>query len=195
MGGLPRDEELVISPPGTLAPGEATVFAETGGERVRLGAAPAEGGTGREVQLLVRGAGARNGVPAAAVTVSAGAGDRFHVGVRLTTDGTAHLVLHPLVPEMPVPHRRGAGPGAQEIPLGVLPPIRRPDHRLSAATRSIRAPDPSRETVREAPHQATAWHDRAAPPGGRGSRAAGRHGGAHRSGGRRRGTEPGGDLP
>ncbi|MFJ4942400.1 sugar kinase [Streptomyces albidoflavus] len=121
VGGLPRDEELVISPPGTLAPGGATVFAETGGERVRLGAAPAEGGTGREVQLLVRGAGARNGVPAAAVTVSAGAGDRFHVGVRLTTDGTAHLVLHPLVPEMPVPHRRGAGPGAQEIPLGVLP--------------------------------------------------------------------------
>ncbi|MFE6719235.1 sugar kinase [Streptomyces albidoflavus] len=121
VGGLPRDEELVISPPGTLAPGGATVFAETGGERVRLGAAPAEGGTGREVQLLVRGAGARSGVPATTVTVSAAAGDRFHVGVRVTTDGTAHLVLHPLTPDAPVPHRHGAQPGAQEIPLGALP--------------------------------------------------------------------------
>ncbi|WTD01230.1 FGGY-family carbohydrate kinase [Streptomyces albidoflavus] len=121
VGGLPRDEELVVSPPGTLAPGGATVFAETGGERVRLGAAPAEGGTGREVQLLVRGAGARSGVPATTVTVSAAAGDRFHVGVRVTTDGTAHLVLHPLALDAPVPDRHGAEPGAQEIPLGALP--------------------------------------------------------------------------
>ncbi|MET7507112.1 sugar kinase [Streptomyces albidoflavus] len=121
VGGLPRDEELVISPPGTLAPGGATVFAETGGERVRIGAAPAEGGTGREVQLLVRGAGARNGVSATAVTVPAAAGDRFHVGVRLTADGTAHLVLHPLAPEVPVPHRHGAEPGVREFPLGALP--------------------------------------------------------------------------
>ncbi|MBK3390589.1 FGGY-family carbohydrate kinase [Streptomyces sp. DEF1AK] len=121
VGGLPRDEELVISPPGTLAPGGATVFAETGGERVRLGAAPAEGGTGREVQLLVRGAGTRGGVSATAVTVSAAAGDRFHVGVRVTTDGTAHLVLHPLAPEAPAPHRHAAEPVAQEIPLGALP--------------------------------------------------------------------------
>ncbi|MGW5881762.1 sugar kinase [Streptomyces koyangensis] len=121
VGGLPRDEELVVSPPGTLAPGGATVFAETGGERVRLGAAPAEGGTGREVQLLVRGAGARSGVPATTVTVSAAAGDRFHVGVRVTTDGTAHLVLHPLAPDAPVPDRHGAEPGAREIPLGALP--------------------------------------------------------------------------
>lgn len=41
--GRPQDGELLISPPGTLVPGGATVFAETDGERVRFGTATAGG--------------------------------------------------------------------------------------------------------------------------------------------------------
>ncbi|WP_369263080.1 sugar kinase [Streptomyces sp. R35] len=45
--GRPRDEELLISPPGTLEPGGATVFAEAGGERVRVRTGSADGAGGR----------------------------------------------------------------------------------------------------------------------------------------------------
>ncbi|WP_327432461.1 sugar kinase [Streptomyces sp. NBC_01236] len=44
--GRPRDEELLISPPGTLEPGGATVFAEAGGERVRVRTGSADGAGG-----------------------------------------------------------------------------------------------------------------------------------------------------
>ncbi|MFE6668063.1 sugar kinase [Streptomyces sp. NPDC057697] len=118
--GRPRGGELLISPPDTLAPGGATVFAESDGERVRFGTASADGSGERAVRILVRGEGAEDGGPAAVVTVPAVAGERFHVGLRLTAEGAAHLVLQPLGRG-----RTGAHP-PEEFPLGVLPDGPRP---------------------------------------------------------------------
>ncbi|MEV5201198.1 sugar kinase [Streptomyces sp. NPDC053720] len=117
--GRPQDGELLISPPGTLVPGGATVFAETDGERVRFGTATAPGSGARAVRLLVRGSGAETGVPAAVVTVPAVAEERFHVGMRVTAEGAAHLVLQPL--GRSGAHPPGAGLPPEEFPLGVLP--------------------------------------------------------------------------
>ncbi|MCX4851178.1 sugar kinase [Streptomyces sp. NBC_00893] len=119
--GRPRDGELLISPPGTLVPGGATVFAETDGERVRFGTATAGGSGAREVRLLVRRSGAEAGVPAAVVTVPAVAEERFHVGMRVTAEGAAHLVLQPLGRVRSGAHPPGAGLPPEEFPLGVLP--------------------------------------------------------------------------
>lgn len=140
--GRPRDEELLISPPGTLEPGGATVFAEAGGDRVRVRtgsadgaggraegtarpadgtAGPAEGtggragGTGgREVRIVVRAAGSGAVAPAGVVTIPpSGDGARFHVGVRLAVDGTARLVLQPLGRSRPGVHPAEDGRAAQ----------------------------------------------------------------------------------
>ncbi|MEV5126336.1 sugar kinase [Streptomyces decoyicus] len=126
VAGRPRDGELLISPPGTLEAGGATVFAETGGQRVRVKAVPADGTGGREVRIVVRAAGTDAAAPVGVVTVpAAGDGARFHVGVRVAADGAAGLVLQPLGPSRP-----GAHPARehlpvelplQEFPLGVLP--------------------------------------------------------------------------
>ncbi|MFC9233415.1 hypothetical protein ACFTZI_31385 [Streptomyces decoyicus] len=126
VAGRPRDGELLVSPPGTLEPGGATVFAEAGGERVRVKAVPGDGTVGREVRIVVRAAGTDAAAPVGVVTVPA-AGDRarFHVGVRVAADGTARLVLQPLGPSRP-----GAHPAQNHLPaeltpeeflLGVLP--------------------------------------------------------------------------
>ncbi|MFE3945727.1 sugar kinase [Streptomyces sp. NPDC059118] len=119
--GRPRDGELLISPPGTLVPGGATVFAETDGERVRFGTATADGSGTRAVRILVRGAGAERGVPMAVVTVPAAAEERFHVGMRVTAEGVAHLVLQPLGRSGPGTRPPGAELPPEEFPLGVLP--------------------------------------------------------------------------
>ncbi|MFF2900269.1 sugar kinase [Streptomyces sp. NPDC057966] len=119
--GRPQDGELLISLPGTLVPGGSTVFAETDGERVRFGTATAGGNGARAVRLLVRGAGAEHGVPAAVVTVPAVAEERFHVGMRVTAEGAAHLVLQPLGHGRTGAHPPGAGLPPEEFPLGVLP--------------------------------------------------------------------------
>ncbi|WP_406333534.1 sugar kinase [Streptomyces sp. NBC_00203] len=143
--GRPRDEELLISPPGTLEPGGATVFAEAGGERVRVRtgsadgaggraegtagpvdgtggwadgtARPAEGAGGREVRIVVRAAGTGAAAPAGVVTIPpSGDGARFHVGVRLAVDGTARLVLQPLGRSRPGVHPAEDGMLAQSPP-------------------------------------------------------------------------------
>ncbi|MEV8351121.1 sugar kinase [Streptomyces niveus] len=124
VAGRPRDGELLISPPGTLVPGGPTVFAEVGGERVRLRTAPATGGGAREVRLLVREAGSGTAVPAGTAMVPAIAGVSLHVGLRVTTDGTARLVLRQLGrnsddADQPVPYPPQLPP--TEIPLGDLP--------------------------------------------------------------------------
>lgn len=140
--GRPRDEELLISPPGTLEPGGATVFAEAGGDRVRVRtgsadgaggraegtagpadrtggradgtAGPAGGTGGREVRIVVRAAGSGAVAPAGVVTVPpSGDGARFHVGVRLAVDGTARLVLQPLGRSRPGVHPAEDGMAAQ----------------------------------------------------------------------------------
>ncbi|MFG2881602.1 sugar kinase [Streptomyces sp. NPDC048297] len=142
--GRPRDGELLVSPPGTLEPGGATVFAEAGGERVRVRTGPADGtgGTGgRDVRILVRAAGTGDAAPVGVVRVPvSGEGVRFHLGVRLAADGTARLVLQPLGRGGRSSERRGlsggrsgrsgeqaaedrvlAHPPPEEFPLGVLP--------------------------------------------------------------------------
>ncbi|MFE3760758.1 hypothetical protein ACFXPI_03190 [Streptomyces sp. NPDC059104] len=112
VGGAPRSEELVISPAGVLEPGGATVFAETGGHRVPVATGTASpAGPAPPVRVRVRDARGERAEAVGTLTLPAGGeGDRFHVGVRIAVDGTAHLVLHPL---------GSAAPG--EIPLGTLP--------------------------------------------------------------------------
>ncbi|MFG2995941.1 hypothetical protein [Streptomyces sp. NPDC048340] len=111
FAGTPRTEELVISEAGALEPGGATVFAESGGHRVRVAAGPAPAGPARPVRVRVRDAEGGHTAAVGTLTVPGGAeGDRFHIGVRIAVDGTAHLVLHPL---------GSAAPG--EFPLGTLP--------------------------------------------------------------------------
>ncbi|WP_371675906.1 hypothetical protein [Streptomyces sp. NBC_01276] len=112
VGGAPRSQELVISPAGVLEPGGATVFAETGGHRVPVAAGTASpAGPAPPVRVRVRDArGERSEAVGTLTLPPGGAGDRFHVGVRIAVDGTAHLVLHPL---------GSAAPG--EFPLGTLP--------------------------------------------------------------------------
>ncbi|MFG2407740.1 sugar kinase [Streptomyces brevispora] len=124
VAGRPRDGELLISPPGTLVPGGATVFAEDRGEQVRLSTAPAAGGGDREVQLVVRDTGAGTAVPAGTAMVPAIADARLHVGLRITTDGTARLVLRPLGRSPDDAHPPQRPP--TEIPLGALPVDARP---------------------------------------------------------------------
>ncbi|MFE7302428.1 sugar kinase [Streptomyces sp. NPDC057579] len=129
VAGRPRDGELLISPPGTLVPGGATVFAEDAGERVRLRTTPAVGGGAREVRLVVRDAGSRTAVPAGTAMVPVIADVCLHVGLRVTVDGTARLVLRPLgrSPDdahPPVPPPPQLPP--TEIPLGSLPTDARP---------------------------------------------------------------------
>ncbi|MET9037705.1 sugar kinase [Streptomyces mirabilis] len=125
--GRPRDGELLISPPGTLEPGGATVFAETDGERVRVRTGPADGTRGRDVRILVRAAGTDAAAPAGVVTIPpSGDGARFHLGVRLAADGTARLVLQPLG-RSPSGDRPLAQLPPEEFPLGVLPTDPRPD--------------------------------------------------------------------
>ncbi|MGW6054283.1 sugar kinase [Streptomyces sp. NPDC055189] len=137
VAGRPRDGELLISPPSTLLPGGATVFAEDGGQRVRLRTAPAAGGGPREVSLVVRDTGAGSAVPAATVMVPAIADVFLHVGLRVTDDGTARLVLRPLGQSQDDAHPP-APPTPQltptEIPLGALPVDAR-------AARTDRPPD------------------------------------------------------
>lgn len=130
--GRPRDGELLISPPGTLEPGGPTVFAEAGGEPVRVRTGPADGTVGREVRILVRAAGTGAAASAGVVTVPpSGDGARFHVGMRLDADGTARLVLQPLGRGWPGVHpaedRTLAQPPPEEFPLGVLPTEPPPD--------------------------------------------------------------------
>ncbi|AZQ38080.1 sugar kinase [Streptomyces cyaneochromogenes] len=130
--GRPRDEELLISPPGTLEPGGATVFAEADGERLRVRTGPADGTGGRDVRILVRAAGTGTAAPVGVVTIPpAGDGARFHVGVRLATDGTARLVLQPFDHGRSDTHqagnRRPEQPPPAEFPLGVLPADLQPD--------------------------------------------------------------------
>ncbi|WP_052424849.1 hypothetical protein [Streptomyces fulvoviolaceus] len=136
--GRPRDEELLISPPGTLEPGGATVFAEADGERLRVRTGPADGTGGREVRILVRAAGTGTAAPVGVVTIPpSGDGARFYVGVRLATDGTARLVLEPLDEPLdrgrPDAHtagnRRPVQPPPTEFPLGVLPADPQPEAR------------------------------------------------------------------
>lgn len=111
VAGRPRDEELLLSPPGALEPGGATVFAESGGRRVRLRTGPQGTAAGRPVRVRVHDAEGRRTAPVRTLLLpDAAEGDRFHVGVRVAVDGTAHLVLHPL----------GAG-APSDIPLGTLP--------------------------------------------------------------------------
>ncbi|KUJ67402.1 hypothetical protein ACZ90_28390 [Streptomyces albus subsp. albus] len=110
VAGEPRAEELLISPAGALEPGGATVFAESGGQRVRVRTGPA-GGASRPVRIRVRDAESGSTTPVGTLTIPPGdEGARFHVGVRIAVDGTARLVLHPLGSGTPSEH-----------PLGVLP--------------------------------------------------------------------------
>jgi hypothetical protein len=111
VAGEPRAQELLISPAGTLEPGGATVFAETGGQRVRVRTGPAGATSARPVRIQVRDTGGGAATPAGTPVLPPSAeGARFHVGVRIAVDGTASLVLHPL----------GSGTPS-EYPLGVLP--------------------------------------------------------------------------
>ncbi|MFE9771741.1 hypothetical protein ACFYOV_08745 [Streptomyces sp. NPDC005931] len=111
VDGVPRGEELLISPAGALEPGGATVFAQSDGRPVRIRTRPVGTSAGRPVRIHVRAARDGRPVQVGTLTVPAAAeGTRFHVGVRLAVDGEALLVLHPL----------GSGtPG--EYPLGALP--------------------------------------------------------------------------
>ncbi|WP_433893199.1 hypothetical protein [Streptomyces sp. CA-111067] len=111
VAGRPRDEELLLSPPGALEPGGATVYAEADGRRVRLRTGPEGSADGRPVRVRVRDAENRRTAQVRSLLIPGAAeGDRFHVGVRVAVDGTARLVLRPL----------GAG-APSEIPLGSLP--------------------------------------------------------------------------
>ncbi|MBG0851825.1 sugar kinase [Streptomyces spinoverrucosus] len=132
VAGRPRDEELLISPPRTLEPGGATVFAETGGERVRIRTGPAHGTGGREVRILVHAAGTDAAAPVGVVTVPQyGDGAYVNVGVRVATDGTACLVLQPLGRTAPGGHpaqdHQPAEPPPEEFPFGLLPTDPQPD--------------------------------------------------------------------
>lgn len=55
------------------------------------------------------------------MTVPAVAEERFHVGMRVTAEGAAHLVLQPLGHGRTGAHPPGAGLPPEEFPLGVLP--------------------------------------------------------------------------
>jgi hypothetical protein len=111
VDGVPRAEELLISPPGALEPGGATVFAHSNGRPVRIRTKPVGPSAGRPVSIHVRAGQGGHPVQVGTLSIPAAAeGARFHVGVRLAVDGEALLVLDPL----------GAGtPG--EYPLGALP--------------------------------------------------------------------------
>ncbi|MEU9166302.1 hypothetical protein AB0D34_00560 [Streptomyces sp. NPDC048420] len=111
VDGLPRGEELLVCPAGSLEPGGPTVFARTGEERVRLRTTAAGNAADRPVRIQVRDARGGHATPVRTLTVPAAPeGTRFHVGVRLAADGTARLVLEPLGSGQPSEH-----------PLGPLP--------------------------------------------------------------------------
>lgn len=105
--GRLRSAELLVAPANALEPGGQPVFAESGGRRVRVRTAP---GAARRVRIGVRASdgGTRLLGP---LTLPSSPGVRYHVGVRLAADGTAHLVLRPA---------DDAGPDT-EYPLGPLP--------------------------------------------------------------------------
>ncbi|GGX73278.1 hypothetical protein [Streptomyces hiroshimensis] len=111
VAGELRAEDLLISPAGVLEPGGGTVFAEAGGQRVRIRTGSGGRSTARPVRIRVHDADGGSGTPVGVVSIPPGSeGERYHVGVRIAVDGTARLVLQPL----------GSGtPG--EYPLGVLP--------------------------------------------------------------------------
>ncbi|MGW7365475.1 sugar kinase [Streptomyces sp. NPDC054841] len=151
--GRPRDGELLISPPGTLEPGGATVFAEAGGERVRVRTGPADGTGGRQVRILVRAAGTGVVAPAGVVTVPpSGDGACFHVGMRVAADGTARLVLQPLgrgrPGAYPAEDHLSAQPPPEEFPLGVLPADPRPDARSDPRPDARSDPQPDTQGAR-----------------------------------------------
>ncbi|MFI5548728.1 sugar kinase [Streptomyces sp. NPDC051738] len=131
--GRPRDGEVLISPPGTLELGGATVFAQTGGERVRVRRGPGDGTGGRTVRILVRAAGTDAGATVGVVQVPpSGDGAYCHVGVRVAADGTAHLVLEQLGRSRPGVDQPddlppAAPPPREEFPFGFLPDDPRPD--------------------------------------------------------------------
>ncbi|OIJ62793.1 hypothetical protein WN71_037600 [Streptomyces mangrovisoli] len=109
VGGRLRSEELEISPAGALEPGRAPVFAQSGGRPVNVRPAP---GAQRRVVVGVRGTAGGPVLPVRTVHIPPGApGDRCHLGVRLSADGVAHLVLRPV----------GATTTGTEIELGRLP--------------------------------------------------------------------------
>ncbi|WP_033313323.1 hypothetical protein RFN58_29595 [Streptomyces iakyrus] len=111
LGGEIEAEDLLVSPAGALEPGGATVFAETGGRRVRVRTRPIGSGAARPVRIHVRDARGGNATQIGTLTVPASAeGARYHVGVRIAVDGTARLVLHPLGSGTPSEHPLGALP-------------------------------------------------------------------------------------
>ncbi|MET8740886.1 hypothetical protein [Streptomyces sp. NPDC004728] len=115
--GRPENQELLVSGAGLLEPGGAAVFAEAGGERLRVRTGPAGAAAGRSVEVRVRDPEGAVSVPVRTLALPGGAeDDRFHLGVRLALDGTARLVLHPLDAGAPV-----------EFPLGELPTDLRTD--------------------------------------------------------------------
>ncbi|MFE7109894.1 hypothetical protein ACFU98_02960 [Streptomyces sp. NPDC057575] len=117
VAGRPENQELLVCGAGLLEPGGAAVFAEAGGERLRVRTGPAGAVAGRPVEVRVRDPEGAVSVPVRTVTLPGGAeDDRFHLGVRLAVDGTARLVLRPL----------DAGAPA-EFPLGELPTDLRTD--------------------------------------------------------------------
>ncbi|MCX5108741.1 hypothetical protein OOK13_09380 [Streptomyces sp. NBC_00378] len=117
VAGRPENQELLVCGAGLLEPGGAAVFAEAGGERLRVRTGPAGAAAGRPVEVRVRDPEGAVSVPVRTLALPGGAeDDRFHLGVRLAVDGTARLVLRPL----------DAGAPA-EFPLGELPTDLRTD--------------------------------------------------------------------
>ncbi|MGW1847635.1 hypothetical protein [Streptomyces sp. NPDC001966] len=117
VAGLTENQELLVCGAGLLEPGGAAVFAEAGGERLRVRTGPAGAAAGRPMEVRVRNPEGAVSVPVRTLALPDGAeDDRFHLGVRLAVDGTARLVLRPL----------GAGPPT-EFPLGELPTDLRTD--------------------------------------------------------------------
>ncbi|MFC9753991.1 hypothetical protein [Streptomyces sp. NPDC056921] len=117
VAGRPENQELLVCGAGLLEPGGAAVFAQAGGERLRVRTGPAGAAAGRPVEVRVRDPEGAVSVPVRTLALPGGAeDDRFHLGVRLAVDGTARLVLRPL----------DAGAPA-EFPLGELPTDLRTD--------------------------------------------------------------------
>jgi hypothetical protein len=111
VDGVPRPEELLISPAGVLEPGGPTAFAEVGGQRLLIRTRAVGATAERPVRIQVRDAAGGHATPLRALTIPAAPeGTRFHVGVRLAADGTALLVLHPLGSGTPSDHPLGALP-------------------------------------------------------------------------------------
>lgn len=107
VAGELSSRELLVAAPNTLEPGGPTVFSEPGGQRVRVRTDP-DGR--RPVQIGVRAEGGAGAQVLALPLPPSAPGARWHVGVRLTVEGTALLVL-----------RSPDASQSTEYPLGVLP--------------------------------------------------------------------------